>query len=230
MTANVARCAILPLGTRTHSMHMTPEPPDSSKTPTDPGFQPRLAETRTLLHRAADGDAGALEALCARYLPRLRSWATRRLPDSARYRMDTEDLVQEVMVGTIQNIEKFEPEHANSFLAYLRQGFMHRVGSEIRNAKVRREHAEEQAARPGAANSPDPSPLDELVGQQTLELYEAALERMSPEDQDLIMARVELGLTYKEIALYSGRPSEDAVRMATRRALLKLAEAMGHEA
>lgn len=209
---------------------MNQGPPRSPRGAQQAGREAHLAETRTLLHRAAEGDNGALEALCARYLPRLRSWATRRLPDSARYRMDTEDLVQDVMIGTIQNIEKFEPEHANSFLAYLRQGLMRRVGNEVRNARVRREHAEAEAARPGAANAPGPSPLDELVGHETLELYEAALERLGPEEQDLIMARVELGLSFREIALYTGRPSEDAVRMATRRALLKLAREMGHEA
>jgi RNA polymerase sigma-70 factor (ECF subfamily) len=207
---------------------MPNRPPDSQAADGDRPFEPRLAETRTLLHRAADGDSGALEVLCARYLPRLRSWATRRLPDSARYRMDTEDLVQEVMVGTIQNLENFENEHAHAFLAYLRQGVMRRVTNEVRNARVRRDHAETEASRPDAGHDPVPSPLDDIVGKEALELYERSLETLSPEEQDLIMARVELGLTYKEIALYTGRPSEDAVRMASRRALLKLAEEMGH--
>lgn len=206
---------------------MPNRPPNPQGAPGDRPFEPRLAETRTLLHRAADGDSGALEVLCARYLPRLRSWATRRLPDSARYRMDTEDLVQEVMVGTIQNLENFENEHANAFLAYLRQGIMRRVTNEVRNARVRRDHAESEASKPDAEHDPIPSPLDDIVGKESLELYERSLEKLSPEEQDLIMARVELGLTYKEIALYTGRPSEDAVRMASRRALLKLAEEMG---
>ena len=209
---------------------MTRQPPDAPRPNDNSGPEPRLTETRTLVHRAADGDAGALEALCARYLPRLRSWATRRLPDSARYRMDTEDLVQEVMVGTIQNLENFENDHPHAFLAYLRQGFMRRVGNEVRNARVRRDHAREQADQPDTEYASGPSPLDEIVGHETLEMYERALEKLGPEEQDLVMARVELGLTYKEIALHTGRPSEDAVRMAARRALLKLAEEMGHHA
>ena len=41
------------------------------------------------------------------------------------------------------------------------------------------------------------------------------------------MARLELGYNYSQIAVATGRPTVDAVRMAVRRALLHLAEEMG---
>ena len=60
-----------------------------------------LADTESslaLLERARAGDRQALETLTARYLPRLRRWASGRLPRWARDLADTEDLVQETVL------------------------------------------------------------------------------------------------------------------------------------
>ena len=43
----------------------------------------------------------------------------------------------------------------------------------------------------------------------------------------MIIGRVELGLTYSEIAAAAGKPSANAARMAVTRALIRLAEEMG---
>ena len=59
------------------------------------------------------------------------------------------------------------------------------------------------------------------------ERYEAALASLSDDDREAIVARVELGGTYEEVAIALGKPSADAARMAVGRALLKLAEGMG---
>jgi DNA-directed RNA polymerase specialized sigma24 family protein len=48
-------------------------------------------------------------------------------------------------------------------------------------------------------------------------------------DRELIVARVELGLDYREIAELLDRPSVGAVRVAISRALLRLATEMGVE-
>jgi DNA-directed RNA polymerase specialized sigma24 family protein len=40
----------------------------------------------------------------------------------------------------------------------------------------------------------------------------------------LVIARVEMGLTYPELAAATGKPSAGAARMAVSRALLRLAE------
>jgi RNA polymerase sigma-70 factor (ECF subfamily) len=59
------------------------------------------------------------------------------------------------------------------------------------------------------------------------ERYEAALASLSDDDREAIVARVELGGTYEEVAAALGKPTADAARMAVGRALLRLAEAMG---
>ena len=73
------------------------------------------------------------------------------------------------------------------------------------------------------------SPLDLAVGRETLDRYEAALERLRPDDKSLIIARIEMGLPYQEIAEMFDKPSVAAVHMAVSRALVKLAEEMAHE-
>ena len=59
-----------------------------------------------------------------------------------------------------------------------------------------------------------------------MERYEAALARLREEDRDLVIGRIELGLTFEELAEAVGKPSTDAARKAAQRALVKLIEEM----
>ena len=61
---------------------------------------------------------------------------------------------------------------------------------------------------------------------ESLERYEQALERLRPEDKECIVARMELGFTYEELAEWTGKPSSEAARKAAQRALLRLVEEM----
>jgi RNA polymerase sigma-70 factor (ECF subfamily) len=70
------------------------------------------------------------------------------------------------------------------------------------------------------------SPLEEAIGRQAVEDYEEALGRLKPEEREAIIARVEIGYTYEELADALGKPSAEAARKAARRALLRLAEEM----
>jgi RNA polymerase sigma-70 factor (ECF subfamily) len=70
------------------------------------------------------------------------------------------------------------------------------------------------------------SPLEAAIGAQTLERYEAALTRLTEEDREAVVTRVEFGLSYAEVAEALGKPSADAARMTVVRALLKLAREM----
>jgi DNA-directed RNA polymerase specialized sigma24 family protein len=62
-----------------------------------------------------------------------------------------------------------------------------------------------------------------------MDRYESALQRLREGDRELIIARVELGLDYREIAELLGRPTVGAARVAISRALLRLAVEMGVE-
>ena len=178
-----------------------------------------------LLVRAQDGDEGARNELCARYLPRLRRWAHGRLPVWAREHLDTEDIVQDTLLNSVRQLDAFSPNHERAFCAYVCEVLRNRLRDALRRAARR----PASTAIPDDEPASDPSPLEVAVGRQTLSQYEAALQRLREPERELIIARVELGLDYREIAELLGRPSVGAVRVAVSRALLRLATEMGFE-
>ena len=178
--------------------------------------------TASLVERARHGDSTALQVLLRRYLPRLQHWASRRLPHFARDLLDTDDLVQEAVINTIRRLDNFEPKNPGSFLAYLRRAILNRIGDEIRRAQ--RKELKAEFFREGM--SPQRSPLEEAIGSETIERYERALAELEPDAQEAVIARIELGFSYAEIAESIGKPSADAVRMMVGRAIKKLAESM----
>jgi RNA polymerase sigma-70 factor (ECF subfamily) len=197
------------------------------RTPEPESAQPSDAEsTFQLLERAHTGDDRALEVLFARYLKPLERWASGRLPRWARNAADTHDLVQDTLLNAFRKIGNFEPQREGAFQAYLRQAVMNRIRDELRRTRTRPATAtfdEDEHPHVG-------SPLEEAIGVQTFERYEAALQRLTGEEREAIVARVELGHTYEEMATLLGKPSADAARMAVTRALVRLAEEMKREA
>lgn len=183
----------------------------------------RLPSSLTLLERARAGDQAAVEALIARYLPRLQRWATGRLPRWARDTAETQDLVQETLFRTFKRIEKFEPRGEGALQAYLRQAILNRIREELRRAKRQPARTELDPQAPVDARSP----LEEAIGQEALDRYERALARLRPEDRELVVARIELGYTNQEIAELLNKPTANAARMATERAIVRLAREMG---
>ena len=184
--------------------------------------RPDRESSFALVARARDGDAEALNDLCARYLPRLEKWAHGRLPAWARDALDTCDLVQDTLAQVARRIHSFEPHHDAAFQAYARQALLNRIRDAIRRAH-RRPAADPLDAR---LVSPEPSPLEEAIGQDALERYEAALRRLRPEDREGIIIRIEMSLPYAEVAEALGKPSVAAAHMAVSRALVKLVEEM----
>jgi RNA polymerase sigma-70 factor (ECF subfamily) len=186
---------------------------DAPSAPSDSTFD--------LLARARAGDDRALEPLFARYLPRLRRWASGRLPRWARDAGDTQDLVQDTLLSVFKQIDGFEPRHEGAFQAYLRQAVMNRIRNAIRDRTRRPDGTSIDEALP----SIDQSALERAIGLERLERYEAALARLRPIDREAIVARVEMGCTYEEMAVMLDLPSAEAARKAAQRALVRLAAA-----
>jgi RNA polymerase sigma factor (sigma-70 family) len=175
--------------------------------------------TARLLARARAGSADALNDLFSRHVPLLSRWARGRLPGWARDAADTHDLVQETVLQTFKNMHGFEPRGKGALQAYLRQALLNRVRNEIR--RVSRRPAIEELSE--QAPSHESSPLQSAIRQEQHERYEAALSRLKDSERELIVARLELGLTYEEMAEALGKPSWNAARMAVARALIHLA-------
>ena len=181
-----------------------------------------LDSTLVLLERARAGDADALDRLFARHVKPLRRWISGRLPRWARDMADTDDLVQDALLQTFKRIEVFDPRGPGALQAYLRQAVFNRVRDELR----RKGRRPESTDLDNVDLASDQSPLEAAIGSEAVDRYERALQRLRPEDRDAIVARVELGYTYDELADVLGKPTPDAARKAAQRALLKLASEM----
>ena len=196
--------------------------PAAQKDPADARRDALAAEkTLTLLDLARDGDEAAVACLYERYLPALRRWARGRLPHWAREMRDTEDLVQESAIRTLKHIHTFEPRQDGSFHAFLRKVLKNLIVDEIRHARrVPREVM--------ASSWPDvaPSPLEEVIGRDALAHYETALANLREDEREAVLARIELGCSYAEIASAVGKSSPDAARVMVSRALVKIAKDM----
>jgi RNA polymerase sigma factor (sigma-70 family) len=175
-----------------------------------------------LIERARAGDEQALERLFARHLKPLQRWASGRLPKWARDLADTDDLVQDTLLKTFKRIEGFEPRRVGALQAYLRNAVLNRLRDELRRkgrapAEMNVDDIDLQAAE---------SPLEDAIGREAVEAYEQALQQLKPEEREAIIARVELGYSYEELAVALNKPTADAARKAAQRARVRLAEEM----
>ena len=178
-----------------------------------------------LIERARRGDQDALERLFARHLKPLQRWAQGRLPRWARDLADTDDLVQDALAKTFKRLDAFEVRGVGALRAYLRQAVTNRITDELR-----------RKGRPLALTDLDgielddaQSPLEQAIGREAVERYEQGLQRLTAQERELVIARVEQGYSYEELAEAVGKPTAEAARKAARRALLRLAAEMSRD-
>jgi RNA polymerase sigma-70 factor (ECF subfamily) len=133
---------------------------------------------------------------------------------------DTDDLVQETLAQTFKKIDGFEPRRVGALQAYLRQAVLNRIRDELRRKRRRPDMSELDALERDRGDSP----LEQAIGREAVDRYESALTRLRPDEREAIIARLEMGYTYEELAEALGKPTPDAARKAAQRALARLAE------
>ena len=180
----------------------------------------------SLLGRAQRGDTVAMEALMGRYLTRLQRWAHGRLPASARGLLDTDDIVQDTLLNTFRRLGHFQPRHDGALVAYLREAVANRVRNELRRHTPAVDDSIEVDGLPTAL----PSPFENAVKREEVLRYERALARLDDDDRAAIIGRFEMGYSFDALARAMNRPSADAARKHTERALRRLVVLMEHDA
>lgn len=177
--------------------------------------------TLHVLERARRGDRSAARILLERALPPLRRWTRGRLPAYARAGIDTEDVVQDAVMNTLKRRDRFEHRTVAGLRAYLRAAVVNRIRDLIRGSRRRGTAVEIDEQRPDA----DASPLERAILRERLDEFLAALQRLRPSDRQVVIWRVELGLSTAEIARRLGK-TEGAAAMTVSRALARLAAEM----
>lgn len=196
---------------------------DDPRRPNDPDT--KQERTSDLIARIQAGHTEAREILFARYLPVLKRWARHRLPQSARDLRDTDDLVQDTLLRTLERLQSFEDRGEGAFLAYLRQGLLNAVRDDLRRATARPHRVDLDDSLVDTATST----LDRLIGRDQMERIERGLAKLTSEQREAIFLRIEFGYSHQQVADAIGKPSANTARMTVARALVELARAMHEE-
>jgi RNA polymerase sigma factor (sigma-70 family) len=181
--------------------------------------------TVALIRRIREGDGGARDVLLKRYLPVLRRWAHGRMPASARDLSDTDDLVQVTLLRALNHIDEFDARHTGSFLAYLRQILLNQVRDELRRQQRRPGSSELDTELPDLETPPL---VEQMLGHERVRAYARALAQLPKRQQELIVMRMEFGMSYPEIAAEVDS-TPDAVRVMVARAIVLLSRELGGE-
>ncbi len=177
-----------------------------------------------LFRDAQRGDADALDRLLRRWTITLRRWAHGRLYRAARGIRDTQDLVQDALIQTLKHLPRLRFDNRASLLAYVKTALRNGIKNEVRTAHRRPPHAELGAT----LSTGDPSPLDAAIVRDDMARYQRALARLSKDERRAVVARLEWGLTDRELAAVLRKPSVAAARMAATRAIRRLTRLMGN--
>jgi len=188
-------------------------------TPDDP-----LADTAVLLARAQTGDGAARSEILMRYQEPLARFLSGRLSPPARAGLDTADIVQEVMTAALERLPTLEDRGLGSFWCYLRRIGINRILAVERRRGQRPTMAHDSAPLAAAADESGNDPLAAVLHKESSAAFEAAVERIAEPARGALLLRLELGLSYDQIARECGYPSADAARMSIGRSLARLAQ------
>ncbi len=172
-----------------------------------------------LLSDACGGNQQARQQLYARCLPALRRWARGRLPAQACDINDTDDLVQIALMRALNKLDRFGDRGYEGFLAYLRTILINELRNELRKFGRRGPASEcDETLSTGC----DPV-IDSMLVREDQRLYASALGKLNHRQQKHLAMRLELGMSFREIAAQVGG-SVDGARMTVTRALRVMSE------
>lgn len=190
-----------------------------------------LTRTLVLVQAAQAGDRQALERLFSRYQDRVRRIVRLRLGPALRQRLDSGDILQQVLLDAFRSLDRYEPRDEAGFLAWLSSI----VENRMRDAADYHGADKRDVARQFSLDdsSSDASPAQRLEDEHTsppevaeraeaVQRLEACLASLPEVDRELVVLRDYIGLSWSEIAERTGSPSPDAARMRHASVLIDL--------
>ena len=195
-------------------------------------------DTTELAERAARGDARAVEILLERHLPSLRAYVRGRLGAELRALESVSDLVQSTCREVLEHGERFRHPSPSAFRRWLFTTAARKVSDRLERQRAQKRDAP-RAVRIGTASGVTESrlfacyqrfsrPDERLELADELARVEAALDRLSDEQREVLLLAHVAELTRAEIAERLGK-SEVAVRSILHRALARVALELGAE-
>lgn len=190
-------------------------------------------KTQQLLTLAKDGDVSALNRLCKAYAERVRWMIRLRMNNELRSKLESMDVVQDVLINALQGLGDFTYENEGDFIRWLSKIAENSLRDNLDklHAGKRDIRKEVRLADSGSTTSRGfheiPSPVDNTTpsmimskGEDLIKL-EKAIDMLKPEYREVIVLTKIEGLSYSQIGDRLDK-SDDAVRMLLSRAMAAL--------
>jgi len=175
----------------------------------------------SLIARARKGDHEAFEAVVNEHQEQLNGYIRGRIGAHLRGRLDPADVFQDTLLHGFRSIAHFTWRGGGSFRRWLEAIAEHRIRDALRGAKAPRDF---QLDRGLPAS--DISPSRGARRNERFDRLQGALERLSPDHQQVILLCRIQGLKISEVAQRMQR-SESAVKSLLLRALRELKTSFG---
>ena len=197
-------------------------------------------KTQHLVALAKGGDQSALNQLCSVYGERVRRIIRFRLNQKLRSKLDSVDVVQDVLFLAMGGLKDFTYRSEGDFLRWLSRIVENKIRDifdEFHTAKrdIRREIPFKEQRRSsggtmGAVLGPIrvPTPSVIMCKKESLDRLEKALDELKPEYREVVVLKRIEGLSYDEIGERLGK-SAKAVSMLMYRAMTALTIAYGKD-
>ncbi len=195
-----------------------------------------ISLTQQQVRAAQDGDREALEALFARYLPRVRRLVASRMGHTARDFADREDLVQETLKDAVEGMGRFELRSPGAFCNWLARCVENNLVDKIRHGKRQKRGAGAVAQFADLGESflaesvfagMEPTPSQHVRGAELEQRIEEAMLRLRNRHREVINLRIYCEMSFAEIAEAMGLRNENTANVLFLRARDRLAALLG---
>lgn len=182
------------------------------------GWQGNFSE---VLARAQQGDQVAFDLIYARFADPLFRYLYARCGDAAL----AEDLFGDLWLRVVERIGSFRPPESGIEQAF--SSWLYRIALNLVIDTSRRRSAPKVPLDVEIA-SREPAPDEQVIAVDEGQSLRAAVERLTPEQREVVLLRFFEERSNAEVAALTGR-SEGAVKVMQHRALHSLARLLGIE-
>lgn len=176
-------------------------------------FEIPSPEADELVQRAIAGDTDAFASLFEITLPSVYRYLYGRSGDPTL----AEDLAQDAYMRAMRAIRTSFTGASTEFLAWMIRIARNRFLDHVKSGRVRWEVVVEETPITFASGNPETEALESVSGEK----LRKALDRLTPEQQEIVLLRFFQGLQITEVAAATGR-TEGAVKALQFRALRAL--------
>ncbi len=190
-------------------------------------------KTQILVTLAKGGDNSAQDRLCRAYGERVRRIVRLRMGTELRSKLESMDLVQDVLMCALRDLGDFTYRHEGDFLRWLSRIAENRLRDNLDKLHtdkrdIRREiRLDDRERTTGGVFVRTAGPIDTttpsviMSRKEELDKLEKAIDELKPEYREVIVLKRIEGLSYKEIGERLGK-SADAIGMLLSRAMVSL--------